>query len=236
MPMATLDPLHPLASAITEILSERSGLTMTMLRELLNTKHKLRPSIQNLYRTVGLLIDAQVLVKTKGKLGLNLVWVSHLRRLSDTVTDTYLSTDNALIELPTRQGERKEYSADSLAGLDPVWNHLLTAVTDQPTDTDLYEYNSHPYFYISAPAMETRLYTNIIQRSIRRHLLHGKTTFLDRYGDRLASLDGLHTLCTDATPFPQEGYILQVYGDYVIECVLPASISDQFAHFFRTVT
>jgi hypothetical protein len=40
---------------------------------------------------------------------------------------------------------------------------------------------------------------------------------------------------TTQPPFPREGYVLGICGDYIGECIFPEVLSRHFAFFFRSV-
>ena len=232
--MTSFDPLHPLHSAIIEILARRPGMTVVALHWELQ-ECGLDASVPNLYRVIGQMVECQMLVKNKGKIALNLVWVSFIARFFTTVKQLYLSTSGEERELPSRDGERREFHADSLAGLDPIWNHLLTRLTEVSKGGEWLEYASHPYFALSIPEMETRFYHGLKQRGISCRILHGNDTFLDKHGDKLVALNAAETSIHLASPFPKEGYVLIVYADYVVECVLPEELARHFSFFFASV-
>ncbi len=228
--MAVLDPLHPLQSSIVELLAEQPGVDVSTLHGLLAERH-VDASIQNLYRTVAQLVEAQVLLREKGKLSLNLVWASHLVRFSDTVRRRYLDEGDGVVELPRKDGEKRDFTAESLAALDPVWNHVIAKIIEQAPEQEWYEYDSHPLHLLGMTETETRLYAGMGPRG---HRLYGNDTFLDRHATRMAGAVG-ECVIAERTPFPKEGYILWVCGDYVVDCVLPEELSRHFAFFFRTV-
>ena len=231
--MASFDPLHPLHSAIVEILAGRPGATVAALHRMLAAEGT-DVSVPNLYRVVGQMTEAQMLVKAGGRLSLNLVWVSSIATFFDTVRERYLS-GTASGELPTKEGKRREYHADSLAGLDPMWNDVLMKLIQVTKGGQWYEYASHPYFYLGIPETESRFYAGLRDRKVTCRVLHGNDTFLDLHGDKLVAMDGAKTAVDPNPPFPKEGYVLVVYGDYVMECVFPPDVAGHFAFFFETV-
>jgi len=232
--MTLLDPLHPLQSSILEILARGQGITMAQLHQALIKQHGIRISLQNLYRTVGQMVEKQILVREGKKLSLNFVWITHQMTFSETIRQTYLHTQTAS-ELPDKEDDRREFSADSLMGLDPIWNDLLTRIAASGTDEGFYEYVSHPYYYLGKRETETRFYQGLTERDISCFTLHGNDSFLDRYGNKLVTLEGVQSITASDTGFPTEGYVLSLYGGLIVECVFPPVIARHFAVFFQTV-
>src|SRR3989338_1742864 len=131
--MTLLDPLHPLQSSILEILGLRQGITMAQLHQALISQHGIQISLQNLYRTVGQMVEKQMLVREGKKLSLHFVWITHQMTFSETVRQTYLQAQTAS-DLPDQEDDRREFSADSLMGLDSIWNDLLIRIAASRTD------------------------------------------------------------------------------------------------------
>ena len=232
--MSLIDPLHPLQSSIVEILANRKDITMAQLHQTLIKQHDIRISLQNLYRTVGQMVENQMLVREDGKLSLNFVWITHQMKFTETIRHTYL-TSLTTLDLPEKEGDRREFSADSLMGLDPTWNDLLTRIAASSTDEGFYEYISHPYYYLGKRETETRFYQGMAERNIPCFTLHGNDSFLDRYGNKLVTLEGVRSITASDTGFPAEGYVLSIYGGLIVECIFPPVIARHFAVFFQTV-
>ena len=233
--MTAIDPLHPLQSSILETLAVKRDLTIVELRTYLQNQHDQSVSMPNLYRIVSQMVEKQVLVKEKGKLSLNLIWIPHMLGFAENAKKTYLAAGDDVLELPKKDGEHREYAADSLIGLDPIWSHILIAFTKLPQPLPWYAYNSHPWYSLGMRDTEQRVYESIVAQGMECHMLYGNDSFLDRYGDKLIRVPRFHTHLATDTPFPKEGYALWVCNDYMLECVFPEAIARHFAFFFQTV-
>lgn len=232
--MATLNPLQPLQSSILEVLAKQQGLTMSDLHKELKQNHGLKVSLQNLYKAVGKMVDMQMLAKSKGKLFLNLVWLSHATHFIETANLTYNSEQGT--GLPLAEGERTEFYSDSLTGLDPLWNHILMKLTEVAETHDWYVYNSHPWYSLGMKETETRLYQSLVVEGIHCHMVYGNDSFLDCYGQKMITLKGFETSIAPDAPLPKEGHALWLCGEHIVECIFPEIISRNFAFFFQTVT
>ncbi len=230
--MSFLDPVHETHGAIIEALAVYPGLEMQPMHHKLVSEYDIEISVSNLYRTVAQLVEKQVLVKDKGRLSLNQVWVSHMLRFAATIEAKYIGSGKLdVLELPQSDGQRMEFKADSLAGLDPVWNHVLAKISSlSKKEAIWYEYDSHAWYPLGMHETEMNLYEQLGEYGNK---LYGNDTFLDRYGAKLGRT--ITPVINDAPPFPKEGYSLWVCGDYTVDCVFPDSISRHFAFFFQTV-
>lgn len=232
--MANLDPLHPLQSSILETLGSKQALTIADLHADLR-KEGVDVSLPNLYRTISQMIDAQMLVKGHGKISLNMVWVAHLTSFFRTVTKTYVEQRTDEFQFPLKENERREFWADSLMGLDPVWAHVLLRITKGPQKHPAYMFNSHPWYSLGMRETETRFYQSMVASGHPLVILYGNDTFLDRYGERLIRVRNVNGSIAPDIPFPKEECALWVCDDHILECLFPPSIAKYFAFFFNTV-
>ncbi len=232
--MANLDPLHPLQSSILETLGSTQALTIADLHADLE-KEGVDVSLPNLYRTISQMIDAQMLVKGRGKLSLNMVWVAHLTSFFSVVTRTYVEQRMDEFQFPLQEQERREFWADSLTGLDPVWSHVLLRMTKEPQQYPAYMFNSHPWYSLGMRETETRFYQSMVAGGHPLVILYGNDTFLDRYGERLIRVHNVQGSIAADIPFPKEGCALWVCDEHILECIFPTAISKHFAFFFNTV-
>lgn len=69
----------------------------------------------------------------------------------------------------------------------------------------------------------------------KSQILIGNISFLDKYGASLLSPQKFTAQCKENNLFPEEGYCVDIIGDYIIECTLPRHISEHFNLFFTTI-
>jgi hypothetical protein len=233
--MAVLDPLHPIQSAIIELLGREHPLSMHQLKERIVSEYQVKVSPQNLYRTVALLLTAQVLVRESGMLSLNRIWVSHTMRFSDLLKKNYFTGQSQATKFPEGAALAREFKAGSLLQLDPLWTDVLVELGEKTKSKKLYAFNSHPWYSIGMPDTEQRVMEGLTSRGLELFMLYGNDTFLDRYGKRLIEIDGFHSTCSVNHDLPREGYALWVGGPYIIEVNFPPLIARQFKFFFDSI-
>lgn len=232
--MPTFDPLHPLQSSVLEVLALHPGISVQELYGILIREHAFTVSLPTVYRTVAEMVEHQLLVREGRNLSLNLVWVSHLHQLVGSIQRTYTSAEET-VSLPQKEGQRREYGAESLYALDPLWNHLLMEIARHTDEHTWWEYDSHPYYALGKPDTELRLYQSLTAEGVQCCVLHGNDTYLDHFGAKFIQMPGVNSSVVQETSFPKEGYILLVGGPYIVECVLPEILSKHFSFFFMTV-
>lgn len=232
--MSRFDPLHPTHSAIIEIVTNRPGISVNELFSVLKEQYNSDVSIQTLYRTVAQLVDAQVIFRNNGGIKLNLNWLNHIIRLVETAKENYIWNKEELIDFPKKNGEIVYFRAGSLFGLDSVWDHLVLRLSQITDQKEWFEYSAHEYHTLAIPAEESNFYQTLAENGIDHHILIGNTTFLDEYGVKLIDAS-CPVLLSDDVPFPREGYLVLICGDYIIESIMPEALNNHFKLFYESV-
>ncbi len=232
--MSVLDPLHPIHGGILECLAKWPNLDMEELHKELG-KIRVSVSLPNLYRTVSQMIDVQMLVRSKGKVSLHGAWIAHLQSFADTVSASQHDAEKEA-SFALAEGERREYVAQSLAQLDPVWFHVLIQCAETEKDHDWYAYNSHPWHVIGMNETELNGYRAIAAKGISCRMVYGNDDFLTRYALKLIKVPRFRASVQPKAALPKDGYAVWVCGEYVVECLFPESLTKRFRYFFNVAT
>lgn len=230
--MFRIDPSDELTSTILRTVAERPGISVADLHD--TVKKKKSVTLQHLYRKVNQLIEEEIIIKRKGMLAVNLMWLSYLEFFASEAK-VALEKEKALTIFPLKQGQRVTFSADTLNGVQTLWHHLLVQLHRKQPQKKLYKYYSHSWWVWNKRTLDVAFYKKIMASGVRCLWLYGGNTSLDRaavtmYPDLLDSRIALDT------PFPDEGYNLNVYGDYIFECLFPPHISRHLKLIFASVT
>lgn len=230
--MFTLDPIHPVYSAVVETVAVRPQISIAELHEHLTSKAGITISLAQLYRVVSRMADAQIVVKIDGKLSLNLMWISYLEFIAGRARRI---TQHRMDDFPLKPGEKKTYRAGTLYDVEAVWNHVLISLyRAHQEEKMLFKYYSHAWWQLGRNAEEMTFYARLKAAGIGCHWIFGDDTPMDRTG--AARIGEVYpALCLADAPFPHSGYNLNVFGEYVVECILPEKIARQFDFFFNTV-
>ncbi|MBI3619317.1 hypothetical protein HY213_04785 [Candidatus Peregrinibacteria bacterium] len=228
--MFALDPIHPLYSAIIDMVAVYPQCTIAQLHEHLRSKRKVTVSLPQLYRVVTRMLNGQILIKIEGTLSLNLMWVSYLEFLAGRAKRILQRVE----EFPLRLGEKKVYLAHSFLDIEAIWNHVLVSLYRLLQERTLYKYYSHAWWQLGRNAEEIGFYKELKEAGIDCHWVFGNDTALDRIGAQRIH-EVFPAVTAKGAPFPSAGYNLNVYGEYVIECILPEKIARHFAFFFDRV-
>jgi hypothetical protein len=229
--MFRLDPVHPLYDAILDVVAASPGITMADLHAGLK-KAKVEVTLQHLYRTVNRLTDEQILLKTKGKVSVNLMWLSYLEFFAGQTKKTLLES-NAARMFPLKPNERKTFKVDTLLDVQTLWNHLLVQLYRAAPEKYLFKYYSHAWWLIGKHALDEDFYRKIKEKGVSCYWLYGSETFLDNEAVGMHK-DLFASRVDPEAPFPKEGYNVNVYGEYVIECIFPDKIAKHFELLFSS--
>lgn len=231
--MFTLDPLHPIFNAILDVVSDQPGITVGALHARLREKN-IDVSLQHVYRTITRMTDEQILVKTKGNVSINLMWASYLQFFAEKTKRAAVDMQKNTPLFPLQVGERKVFAFDTLADVENMWNHVLVQLYRlTPDEKMLLKYYSHAWWQLGDKPGQRALYKRIADAGIRCHWLFGSTSALDKHVAE-QNQKVFHAKCTDTPPFPAQGYNINVYGEYVLECIFPKNIRSHFEMLFAS--
>ena len=230
--MFTLDPLHPLYTAILEAVAATPNITLTDLHATLR-RRKVQITLQHLYRTVNRMVEEQILLKSGTTVAVNLMWLSYVQFFTERAKAALL-TQGAQRVIPLKPGERRTFKVHTLLDLQTLWNHLLVQLYRAAPQKYLFKYYSHAWWQVGKHSLDRDFYKRITEMGVRCYWVFGNDTFLDRHAADLHK-DLMDCRLVDKPPFPAEGYNLNVYGSYVLECIFPERISKHFEYMFHTV-
>jgi hypothetical protein len=233
--MFLLDPLHPIFNAVMTAVAKKPGITIADLHTVLK-RRKVDTSLQHLYRTVGRLVEAQILLKNGKELSLNSMWLSYIQYFGDQAKEALSEAKMSDVVFPLKEGQRKSYDAHTLLEVQTIWNHTLVQLhRAQREEKYLFKFYSHAWWQVGKHALDLEFYRTIKKKGVGCYWLFGHETYLDTQA-MTALRDVAEVRSTETPPFPEEGYCLNVYGDYVIECVFPENVAKHLGFFFHGVT
>lgn len=235
--MFALLPGQPIQTAILELLSVSPEMSLSEMHAKLKTGHGVRISLQHLYRVIGEMIEGKQLIKVKTKVSVNLMWIAYVELAARRVKERMIASSLDSDDLPQRDGGHKQYTADSLLELEAIWSHLLVQIDALSKTKEWYAYNSHALLHPAKGGLDLSTYRDISARGITCCLLYGNDTALDRAAlAQVQTLPGFRAAISTDTPFPREGYTLNVSGDYMLDCVFPESVTKHLQMLFASTT
>lgn len=234
--MFCFDPANPLLNAIVEIVAESPSLPVGDLHVRLTKEKKHPVTIQHLYRIINRLIEAQILLKEKGKLSLNRIWLAQLSVFANAAA-LHLEKDQVSSErLPRKNGQCVVMHAESLHSLQAMWYHTLAQLYAhaEHKEQEVVKYYAHAWWLLDESDAMRKFFESVAKRGIQCFWLLGSDTYLDRMV--VKRLKPIFPICIAPKEiFPKEGYCVNVYGDYILECIFPKAISAQFALLFKSI-
>lgn len=234
--MYIIDPVHPPQSAILQILARDPGITQQELQEKLMEEYGLSIEEKNLYAKLGKLQKHQLILRSKGRLSLNMRWIDSMAQFFSETRDNYHEHCD-MFDLPRKAGQSLSVSASSIMALEPTWQHLSARIADIAGDSVRYAFTRHAYFMLGIPEEEQKFLSKYKASGVAFHLVAGGDTFLDRHGiTQLNGQDNAKGSTTKKDPFDGRYAIVSVCGPFVQECTVPEGILGHLDHFFETIT
>lgn len=233
--MFCFDPSNHLLNAILEIVADMPSLPVRELHARLCKEKNCPVTIQHLYRTLNRMIEAQMLLKDSGKVTLNRIWLGQLGLFASNAA-LHLEKDQlSTTRLPLREGECVVIRTDSLIGLQAMWYHTLAKLHAhlKQESNEITKYYSHAWWLLEETDAMKKFLQAVSEKGVTCQWLLGNDTVLDRSAvEQYKNIFEIRI--AKKSPFPIEGYCLNVYGEYILECMFPRAVSTQFQLLFST--
>jgi hypothetical protein len=232
--MYCLDPISPLFNAIVEMLADSPHLPVSELHAGLRKK-KLKVTLQHLYRVVNRMVEAQIVLKERGKLSLNRLWLAQVGIFAENAVKR-LEGEGGRAWFPLKDGQHILLTADTLAGVQAVWYSTLAQLYDHlGKDVKVvYKYYAHAWWLTNESDAARKFFREIGKRGVVCYWLFGNDNYLNRTAVKEYK-DIFHMRIAHRAVFPTEGYNLNVYGDYVLECIFPQTVSKHLKLLFSSI-
>ncbi len=233
--MLILSPTS-LASKIIELLHYGPKEATELINDL--QIKPLVPTKQGIYAMIRKMVRAEILVKHKRTVALNLAWLTRLQSFADRASHSYFTghKKNAGNILALTEGERVRYDFKSIANADVFWDHLIYQLVAAHPKTPWLAYNPHCWFFIARPDQERALRDFITRRNGQYLVTVSGSTPLDKAirkeFDRSSSQYEMRQ-----KPLSQKNtYYFNCIGDFVIEAWIDQAIATRIKLIYRTAT
>ncbi|MCX6824202.1 MAG: hypothetical protein NT085_03670 [candidate division SR1 bacterium] len=226
--MILFDPLY---DVLVSVFTEHQKLSTQELHTHINKKISI--SLPNLYKVIRKLLDDQILIKESGKLSLHSRRIAELYTTADTLRKVYV--ENSSYNLDLKEGEIINFQANNIKDIDGIRGDVCLNVHRlYDISEPMYIYHAHPYYALGMYDTEMTFFTTT-QKNTPVYLLFSDTGFLDTYGAELYKKAGMKNVAISKKhPFLQDGYCLNIIGEYIFEFIYPKAISEYFKVFFSS--
>lgn len=221
-------------SSILEILCQTKSCTTQHILAKLRNEYRITLSLPQLYKILWQLEKEQIIIREHNTIALNTLRIKKTSDYINKAKNIYLQENVAFSQL--QDGQRREFSANSLIDLDAIWNNIFTQLQNNNTISDIAFYQSHPYFILGHFSSRSSLIEQIISSQQTLSILYGNEWCLDNYGVQLVRLQWAQATCSSKTPFLSEGYNIHIIGNYILELLLPDNVTQHLKIFFDNVT
>lgn len=220
--------------AVIGVVSKQKDLSVQWLYEQV-CNAGISVSLPNFYKIIAHMVDDQILIRPKGRVQLHALFMRYLFGLTEASTKAYFDQENSSIH-HIAVGQQESWEENTLYDLNVIRMDLLWQLVKMHEWETSYHYCSHPYHLLATPLKEKTNLEELTTSEDKSYILIGNNTFLDRYAAQQLADDKFLIKCADKeTPFPTEGYCVDIIGDYIVECMLPQNMSEHFVPFFQTI-
>lgn len=211
---------NSLEDALVQTLLDGAS-TVQQLHMKIGSTHAV--SLRAVYKAIGGLIDAGVVVKAGKRVWIHQPWVRTVReRLSSSLP-------------PMAVGERAVYTFSSLEHLDAFWKTIAFQFEEYERDGQIFFYNPHN-FWAYIPELresEDTYYEHFAQSKKHAFFTVGGTTVADKEFKRGYQNDYLQIDVRDV-PSIGRGDHITVVGDFVITAKLSAGLARQIDELYES--
>ncbi len=221
----------PLIDDIIKFIAHQKSITTIEAMKHIQLSHNI--SRASFFRIINQLIARQLLAKEGKRIILNATWMMEYLNLAESIKLSFIESP-VLRDLQIGESQRIEW--DSLMDIDPIYNDMYVRLTQKSDLHEMVHYNSHAYHMNGVPDTEWPFRNSLKTSGIKQYMVFGNTTFLDQQGSEFVKQYGwAKSILATNHPFPRDGYMMMIVGDYIMDLSFPKHISDGFRFFFETI-
>lgn len=227
-------PRHTLENTVIECL-QKGTLSTTDLLKLLREKRS-RTTKQGMYAVLRKLIRAEVVLKHKQLVSLNIVWLSKLESFVSLAEHFYTSTSRSGNFLGLADGEKIKYEFQNPNVTDAFWNHVIYLLVEARPKQPWFAYNPHCWFFLARPESERALRDFIIRNGGQYLLIVGAKHPLDQSIRKEFDNEHSQYFMREPPLFPKNNYYLNIIGDYVIEVWIDPAQANEIEQLYASAS
>lgn len=175
---------------------------------------------QGMYAALRKLIKAEIVVKHKAQVSLNVTWLTKLDSFASLASHFYSSDARSGNFLDLADGDRISYEFKSANATDAFWIHVLLLLVEAYPKANFLAYNPHCWFFLVRPESERTLRDVIMRKKSQYLVMVGGKRPLDRAIRKEFDGKGSQYSMREKSLFKKNNYYLNVIGEYVIEVTI----------------
>lgn len=224
---------NALTDDIIKLLAHKKTITTLDAFSHIQKDHEI--SRASFFRIINQLLTRQLIAKDGKLIMLNATWMTEYLNLSESIKVSLMDSP-VLRDLEV--GDFQRIEGDSLMDIDSIYNDIYIRLAQKQKTilNEMYHYNSHAYHMNGVPDTERQFWNGLKISGIKQYMVFGNTTFLDKHGAEFVTCYGnAKAITTTVHPFPRDGYMMMIIGEYIIDLSFPSHIADSFRFFFDSV-
>lgn len=211
-----------IAEEIVRLLSEGGQTTLDLLKKLRRTHSVTK---QGFYKSLGELVDQEIILKNKQLVLLNNTWVNKLHRFIEVIDEHYQSPKSEESFLSLSEGESLVYHFKLIASLDALWMHYFFLITKKEIKPVIM-YSPHEWFSVIRPEVEEFMYSWLKEIKRESYSVVGHNTELDRNTTAYIKSEYMQVAYEEKPSFRPTLYST-VIGDYIIDTVIDSETTEK---------
>ena len=219
---------------VIEYLQKGPLFTGALLKFL--QKERPRTTKQGMYAVLRKLIQAEVVLKHKQQISLNVTWLTNVESFVTLAEHFYASASRSGSFLSLEDGENIRYEFHNTNATDAFWIHSLLLLVEAHPKMPWLAYNPHDWFFIARAESERALRDFLIKKGGQYLMVVGGKCPLDKLIRK--EFDGKRSqyFMRESPMFPQDNYYVNIIADYIIEVWIDAAQAKVIERFYATAT
>lgn len=172
---------------------------------------------QGMYAALRKLVRAEIVIKHKQHVSLNVAWLEKLNSFAELAGHFYSHDARSGSFLDLADGERISYSFNSAGATDAFWNHVIYLLVEAHTGQPWVAYNKHCWFLLVRKESERALRDFIVKHHGQYLIVTGSRMPLDKEIRKEFDGKGSQYHMRERPLFQKNNYYLNVIGDFLIE-------------------
>ena len=206
--------------------------------ELLKFLQKKRPRTtkQGMYAVLRKLIQAEVVLKHKKQISLNVTWLTKVESFVTLAEHFYASASRSGSFLSLADGENIRYEFHNTNATDAFWIHVLLLLVEAHPRQPWFGYNPHDWFFVARAESERALRDFLVKKGGQYLMVVGSKRPLDKLIRK--EFDGKRSqyFMRETPMFPQNNYYVNIIGDYIIEVWIDTAQAKAIERLYATAT
>jgi len=220
---------------VISTLAKKFPLTLTKLTNSIKKDFRVSVTFQGVRKAVNLLVEENIVKKTKKEYQLNKDWILSLRDFSEKLQNAYFNKTPEILDVESIGEEIKVYTFDNLISLDKFWNGIISKWFSEDARNKKKKFyvqqSGHTWYVLGQLEEETNIVEQIKKHNINFYTFSAGNTYLDNWCKKYY-LDQNFFYKTSKESKETSDYFA-VYNDFIIQTTYPKKLSQEINNIYN---